>query len=57
MQEMKQLLIAPGQRADVLVQAGGPGTYELDAMPYDQGHRCRPPDRWPAWSWRASRCR
>ena len=38
MQEMKQLLIAPGQRADVLVQAGGPGTYELGAMPYDQGH-------------------
>ena len=24
LQEMKQLLIAPGQRADVLVQAGGP---------------------------------
>src|SRR5216684_1756738 len=37
-QEMKQLLIAPGQRADVLVQAGGPGTYELNAMPYDQVH-------------------
>src|SRR5258707_6131188 len=37
-QEMRQLLIAPGQRADVLVQAGGPGTYELNAMPYDQGH-------------------
>jgi hypothetical protein len=26
-QEMKQLLIAPGQRADVLAHAGGPGTY------------------------------
>ena len=38
LQEMKQLLMAPGQRADVLVQAGGPGTYELAAMPYDQGH-------------------
>jgi FtsP/CotA-like multicopper oxidase with cupredoxin domain len=37
-QEIKQLLIAPGQRADVLVQAGGPGTYELNAMPFDQGH-------------------
>ncbi len=37
-QEMQQLLMAPGQRADVLVQAGGPGTYELNAMPYDQGH-------------------
>jgi FtsP/CotA-like multicopper oxidase with cupredoxin domain len=38
MQESKQLLMAPGQRADVLVQAGAPGTYELSAMPYDQGH-------------------
>jgi FtsP/CotA-like multicopper oxidase with cupredoxin domain len=38
LQEMKHLLMAPGQRADVLVQAGGPGTYELNAMPYDQGH-------------------
>src|SRR5207249_7629598 len=33
MQEMNQLLISPGQRADVLVQAGGPGTYELNALP------------------------
>src|SRR5262245_24187806 len=32
LQEMKQLLIAPGQRADVLVQAGTPGTYELNAI-------------------------
>jgi FtsP/CotA-like multicopper oxidase with cupredoxin domain len=38
MQEMKHLLMAPGQRADVLVQAGGPGFYELNAMPFDQGH-------------------
>lgn len=38
MRETRQLLIAPGQRADVLVQAGGPGTYEFAAMPYDQGH-------------------
>jgi FtsP/CotA-like multicopper oxidase with cupredoxin domain len=38
LQEMKQLLMAPGQRADVLVQAGSPGTYELNAMPFDQGH-------------------
>ena len=38
MQETTQLLIAPGQRADVLVQAGGPGTYELNALPFDQGH-------------------
>jgi FtsP/CotA-like multicopper oxidase with cupredoxin domain len=39
MKEMKQLVIAPGQRADVLVQAAGPGTYELNAVPFDQGHR------------------
>ncbi len=38
MKEMKQLLMAPGQRADVLVQATGPGIYELNAMPFDQGH-------------------
>lgn len=38
MQETTQLLIAPGQRTDVLVQAGGPGTYELNALPFDQGH-------------------
>ena len=38
MQEIKQLLIEPGQRADVLVQAAGPGSYELNAMPFDQGH-------------------
>jgi FtsP/CotA-like multicopper oxidase with cupredoxin domain len=38
LQELKQLLIAPGQRADVLVQAGSAGTYELKAMPFDQLH-------------------
>jgi FtsP/CotA-like multicopper oxidase with cupredoxin domain len=54
LQEMKQLLITPGQRADVLVQAGGPGTYELNAIPTRV--MTRPPDRWPAWSWPASRC-
>jgi FtsP/CotA-like multicopper oxidase with cupredoxin domain len=37
-EHFKQLLIAPGQRADVLVQAGAPGTYEFRALPYDQGH-------------------
>lgn len=35
---LKQLLIAPGQRADILVKAGAAGTYALEAMPYDQGH-------------------
>ena len=38
METMKTHLIAPGQRADVLIQAGAPGTYELRALPYDQGH-------------------
>ena len=32
------VLIAPGQRLDVLVQAGEPGTYMFRAVPYDQGY-------------------
>ena len=32
------MLMAPGQRIDVLVQAGKPGTYALRAVPYDQGY-------------------
>jgi FtsP/CotA-like multicopper oxidase with cupredoxin domain len=32
------VLIAPGQRVDVLVQAGAPGSYELQALAYDQGY-------------------
>ena len=32
------MLIAPGQRLDVLVQAGEPGTYMFRAVPYDQGY-------------------
>jgi FtsP/CotA-like multicopper oxidase with cupredoxin domain len=32
------ILIAPGQRIDVLVQAGPSGTYELHALPYSQGY-------------------
>jgi FtsP/CotA-like multicopper oxidase with cupredoxin domain len=32
------LLIAPGQRIDVLVQAGAPGNYLFRAVPYDQGY-------------------
>lgn len=32
------MLIAPGQRIDVLVQAGQPGTYDLHALPYSQGY-------------------
>ncbi|MFO1059345.1 MAG: multicopper oxidase domain-containing protein [Dongiaceae bacterium] len=32
------MLIVPGQRIDLLVQGGAPGTYELRALPYDQGY-------------------
>jgi FtsP/CotA-like multicopper oxidase with cupredoxin domain len=32
------LVIAPGQRVDVLVKASGPGNYELKAVPYNQGY-------------------
>jgi FtsP/CotA-like multicopper oxidase with cupredoxin domain len=32
----ERMLIVPGQRSDVLVQAGAPGTYALRSLPYDQ---------------------
>jgi len=32
------MIVAPGQRIDVLVKAGEPGTYALRALPYDQGY-------------------
>jgi FtsP/CotA-like multicopper oxidase with cupredoxin domain len=32
------MLMAPGQRVDVLVQAGQPGTYAFRAVPYNQGY-------------------
>ena len=32
------LVLAPGQRVDVLVQAGEPGTYQLGAIANDQGY-------------------
>jgi FtsP/CotA-like multicopper oxidase with cupredoxin domain len=35
---LESLVIAPGQRADVLVQGGAPGTYELQAIANDQGY-------------------
>ncbi|WP_028605147.1 multicopper oxidase family protein [Ottowia thiooxydans] len=38
MEPLKQILIAPGQRVDILVRAGVAGTYALNAAPYDQGH-------------------
>jgi FtsP/CotA-like multicopper oxidase with cupredoxin domain len=31
------ILVVPGQRTDVLVQAGAPGTYALRSLPHDQG--------------------
>src|SRR5206468_11316541 len=34
----KAMLMAPGQRIDVLVEAGKPGTYAFRAIPYDQGY-------------------
>ncbi len=37
-ESLKTLLMAPGQRADVLIQAGAPGTYEFRGLPYDQGY-------------------
>lgn len=32
------MLMAPGQRIDILVQAGAPGSYALRALPFDQGY-------------------
>lgn len=32
------MIMVPGQRIDVLVKAGKPGTYALRALPYDQGY-------------------
>jgi FtsP/CotA-like multicopper oxidase with cupredoxin domain len=34
----KAILFAPAQRVDVLVQAGEPGTYLMQALPYFQGY-------------------
>jgi FtsP/CotA-like multicopper oxidase with cupredoxin domain len=31
------ILVVPGQRTDVLVQAGAPGTYAFRSLPFDQG--------------------
>lgn len=35
---MESLLLAPGNRAEVMVKAGAPGTYWLRALRFDQGH-------------------
>ena len=32
------MLMAPGQRIDVLIEAGKPGTYAFRAIPYDEGY-------------------
>ena len=36
------ILVVPGQRTDVLVQAGAPGTYALRSLPFDQGEGAQP---------------
>ncbi|MDQ2651564.1 MAG: multicopper oxidase family protein, partial [Chloroflexota bacterium] len=38
MESLPNIVIAPGQRVDLLVQAGEPGTYQLAALPNDQGY-------------------
>lgn len=38
-EHVPDVVIAPGQRVDLLVQAGEPGTYQLAALPNDQGYR------------------
>ncbi len=40
-----ELLLPPGKRFDVVVQAGEPGSYELRTLAYDQGARRYPADR------------
>jgi FtsP/CotA-like multicopper oxidase with cupredoxin domain len=37
MRTRESLLIVPGQRADLLIKAGAPGTYALRSLPFDQG--------------------
>jgi FtsP/CotA-like multicopper oxidase with cupredoxin domain len=38
MERYQTMVLAPGQRADVLVQAGAPGTYVLSGLPHDSGY-------------------
>lgn len=35
--ELPELLLAPGERAEVLVRLSRPGNYRLQALPYDRG--------------------
>ena len=37
-ESVPNIVIAPGQRVDLLVQAGEPGAYQLAALPNDQGY-------------------
>jgi FtsP/CotA-like multicopper oxidase with cupredoxin domain len=37
MRTQQSILVVPGQRSDVLVQAGAPGTYALRSLPFNQG--------------------
>ena len=53
---LENLDIAPGQRADVLVQAGAPGTYAFAAIANDQGY-ASPVGPLASSSSRVSRCR
>lgn len=38
LEALDSVLMAPGQRAEILVQAGEPGTYALAGLPNDQGY-------------------
>ena len=38
LESVPNIVIAPGQRVDLLVQAGEPGAYQLAALPNDQGY-------------------
>ena len=50
------MLMAPGQRIDVLVQAGKPGTYAFRAVPYYQGYKTHRQGQSLASWWKAIRC-
>jgi FtsP/CotA-like multicopper oxidase with cupredoxin domain len=36
MQPVDEMLIGPGSRREVLVRGGTPGSYKLEALPFDQ---------------------
>jgi len=49
------MLMAPGQRLDVLVQVGEPGSYAFRGVPYDQGYPSPTGPIARSW-WQAIRC-